>query len=102
MIECTTQNKIPPIPAGAEENSEDEEEVCAPQKNLQAPYLQFRVWENRSENADPSLGGGTGVITFSCNYCHTPKGRFLCELIVPFFVYDFSWFKKFRCSGRSV
>ena len=30
MIECTMQNKIPPIPAGSEEFSEDEVEMCGP------------------------------------------------------------------------
>ena len=94
MIECSTQNKIPSIPSSSEEISEDEVEMCGPHKNPQAPYLQFRVWENKAESVDPSLGGGTGVITFSCNHCHTPKGRFLCKLSVSFLYTFFLGFYK--------
>lgn len=83
-IDWTTQNKIPPIPAGSEEFSEDEVEMCGPPKNLQAPYLQFRLWENKPESVEPSLAGTSGCMTFSCNHCHTPKGMFLCTLSVSF------------------
>ena len=83
-IDWTTQNKIPPIPAGSEEFSEDEVEMCGPPKNLQAPYQQFRLWENKPESVDPSLAGGSGCMTFSCNHCQMPKGMFLCTLSVSF------------------